>query len=215
MHRDDCPAFAELRARYAKREAPLGEPTLLLYRIVDALVDSFFPILSDLDDRIDELENAIFLHADEAQLQEIFAMKRLLVGMRKAVSPQRDLFASLTAGVAELPGMSADGQRYFRDVYDHLIRISDLIDTYRDLLTGAMDVYLSTVSNRLNVVMKQLAIIATIFLPLTFITGFFGQNFAFMIRHVAGWPAFVGLGIGIELAALAGLLALFRHRGWF
>jgi magnesium transporter len=111
--------------------------------------------------------------------------------------------------------MSADGQRYFRDVYDHLIRISDLIDTYRDLLTGAMDVYLSTVSNRLNVVMKQLAIIATIFLPLTFITGFFGQNFAFMIRHVAGWPAFVGLGIGIELAALAGLLALFRHRGWF
>jgi len=215
VHRDDCPAFAELRARYAKREAPLGEPTLLLYRIVDALVDSFFPILSDLDDRIDELENAIFLHADEAQLQEIFAMKRLLVGMRKAVSPQRDLFASLTAGVAALPGMSADGQRYFRDVYDHLIRISDLIDTYRDLLTGAMDVYLSTVSNRLNVVMKQLAIIATIFLPLTFITGFFGQNFAFMIRHVAGWPAFVGLGIGIELAALAGLLALFRHRGWF
>ena len=120
-----------------------------------------------MDDRIDELENAIFVKADDAQLQEIFAMKRLLVGMRKAVSPQRDLFASLMGGVAQLPGMTEEDERYFRDVYDHLIRISDLIDTYRDLLTGAMDVYLSTVSNRLNVVMKQLAIIATIFLPLS------------------------------------------------
>ena len=118
-------------------------------------------------------------------------MKRLLVGMRKAVSPQRDLFASLMGGVAQLPGMTEEDERYFRDVYDHLIRISDLIDTYRDLLTGAMDVYLSTVSNRLNVVMKQLAIIATIFLPLSFVTGFFGQNFGFMIRHVAGGPAFI------------------------
>ena len=85
-------------------------------------------------------------------------------------------------GGAELPGMTAEAERYFRDVYDHLIRISDLIDTYRDLLTSAMDVYLSTVSNRLNTVMKQLAVIATIFLPLTFITGFFGQNFGWLVR---------------------------------
>jgi magnesium transporter len=92
-------------------------------------------------------------------------MKRLLVGVRKVVSPQRDLFASIAAGAAGVPGMTADDARYFRDVYDHLIRISDLVDTYRDLLTGAMDVYLSTVSNRLNSVMKQLAIIATVFMP--------------------------------------------------
>jgi Mg2+ and Co2+ transporter CorA len=110
-------------------------------------------------------------------LQEIFAMKRLLVGIRKAVTPQRDLFASLMGGVAELPGMTAEAERHFRDIYDHLIRISDLIDTYRELLSSSMDVFLSTVSNRLNVVMKQLAVIATIFLALTFITGFFGQNF--------------------------------------
>ena len=214
IHRDDCPAFTELRARYAKQEAPLGDPPRLLYRIVDSLVDSFFPALADLDDRIDELENAIFLRADDAQLQEIFSMKRLLVGMRKAVSPQRDLFAGLMGGVAQLPGMTDEDERYFRDVYDHLIRISDLIDTYRDLLTGAMDVYLSTVSNRINVVMKQLAIIATIFLPLTFITGFFGQNFGYMVRHVTGWPAFVGLGIALELAVVAGLFAMFKRRGW-
>src|SRR5439155_16390800 len=137
VHRDDCPAFAEIRQRYQKRDEAIDRPSLLLYRIVDGLVDSFFPILGDFDDRIDELENAIFLHADDRQLQEIFRMKRLLVGIRKAVSPQRDAFAGLMGGVAELPGLAAGDERYFRDVYDHLIRISDLIDSYRDLLTSA------------------------------------------------------------------------------
>src|ERR1051326_2111035 len=143
VHRDECPAFEVLRQRYLKKEQDFGDPALLLYRIVDGLVDSFFPILAEFDDRIDELEDQIFLKADDAQLQEIFTMKRLLVGMRQVMSPQGDLFASLVAGVSELPGMSEKDERYFRDVYDHLIRITDLIDTYRDLLTGAMDVYLS------------------------------------------------------------------------
>ena len=119
--------------------------------------------------------------AGDPELQEIFAMKRALVTMRKVIAPQRDLFASIVVGVESFPGMTDDDQRYFRDVYDHLIRIGDMIDTYRDLLTGAMDVYLSTVSNRLNGVMKQLAIIATVFMPLTFLTGFFGQNLGWMV----------------------------------
>ena len=99
--------------------------------------------------------------------------------------------------------MTDDDQRYFRDVYDHLIRIGDMVDTYRDLLTGAMDVYLSTVSNRLNAVMKQLAIIATVFMPLTFLTGFFGQNFGWMVAHVGGLGHFLVFGIGLELMTLA------------
>ena len=215
VHQDDCPAFAEIRRRYQKRDESIDRPSLLLYRIIDGLVDSFFPILADFDNRIDELENAIFLHADDRQLQEIFQMKRLLVGMRKAVSPQRDAFAGLMGGVAELPGLVDGDERYFRDVYDHLIRISDLIDSYRDLLTSAMDVYLSTVSNRLNNVTKQLAVVATIFLPLAWLTGFFGQNFSWMVGHISGWSGFVGLGIGTELVALAILLAFFKRRGWF
>jgi len=215
VRRDDCPAFAEIRERYEKRSSIIAHPSLLLYRIVDALVDSFFPILAEFDDRIDELENAIFDQADDRQLQEIFRMKRLLVGIRKAVTPQRDAFARLTGGVSELPGLSEDDEHYFRDVYDHLIRISEVVDSYRDLLTGAMDVYLSTVSNRLNGVMKQLALIATIFLPLTFITGFFGQNFEWMVGRVGGWEEFVGLGIGTEVLVLVLLVAMFRRRGWF
>jgi magnesium transporter len=215
VHRDDAPAFALLRDRYQKRKAPMESSALLLYRIIDALVDSFFPILADFDDRIDELENQTFLNASDAQLQEIFAMKRLLVGMRKAVTPQRDLFAGLLGGGAELPGMTTEAERHFRDVYDHLIRISDLIDTYRDLLTSSMDVFLSTVSNRLNVVMKQLAVIATIFLPLTFLTGFFGQNFGWLVRYIAGWPAFLVLGIGTQIVTVMILMTFFKRRGWF
>ena len=142
-------------------------------------------------------------------------MKRLLVGIRKAVTPQRDAFARVAGGVEVLPGLTADDERYFRDIYDHLIRISDLIDTYRDLLTSSMDVYLSTVSNRMNAVMKQLTIIATIFLPLAWLTGFFGQNFGFLVRHITGWEAFLGYGIGLEVIGVAILLAYFKRERWF
>jgi magnesium transporter len=214
VHRDEAPAFTEVRQRYEQRAKIVDNPGLLLYRIIDALVDSFFPILADFDDRIDELENQTFLNATDAQLQEIFQMKRLLVGMRKAITPQRDMFASLSGGVAQLPGMTEEDERYFRDIYDHLIRISDLIDTYRDLLTSSMDVYLSTVSNRLNAVMKQLTIMATIFLPLSFITGFFGQNFGWMIGHIKSPAIFFGLGIGLEIVTVAALFTLFKKRGW-
>jgi magnesium transporter len=119
------------------------------------------------------------------------------------------MFASLMGEVAELPGMTDEDERYFRDIYDHLIRISDLIDTYRDLLTSSMDVYLSTVSNRLNSVMKQLTVMATVFLPLTFITGFFGQNFGWMVGHIKSPGIFFGLGIGLEIVTV--LYTLFKN----
>ena len=214
LHRDEAPSLTALREWYVKRDTPVDDPARLLHKVVDGLVDSFFPRLAAIDDRIDTLEDSIFLHADDAQLQEIFSMKRSLVSMRKVISPQRDLFASIVAGVESFPGMTDDDQRYFRDVYDHLIRIGDMVDTYRDLLTGAMDVYLSTVSNRLNAVMKQLAVIATIFLPLTFVTGFFGQNFAWMVAHAGGVGHFLVLGIGLEVMTLAIVLTYFWRRGW-
>ena len=215
VHRQACPVLAEIRRRYGKRERAMEQPSLLLYRVVDGLVDSFFPSLAAFDDRIDDLEDGIFLSAGDVQLQEMFQMKRQLVEMRKILTPQRDAFASLMGSVAELPGLAERDEHYFRDVYDHLIRISDLIDSYRDLLTGAMDVYLSTVSNRLNAVMKQLTIIATVFLPLTFITGFFGQNFDWMVTKIHSWPMFLVLGLGSEIVALLALLAFFKRRGWF
>jgi magnesium transporter len=215
VHRDEAPAFTEVRDRVVKRAQPIKHPPLLLYHIVQALVDSFFPVLSDFDDRIDVLEDQTFTNATDEQLQEIFQMKRVLVGLRKAITPERDMFAKVASGIVTLPGMTEEDERYFRDTYDHLIRMSDLIDTYRDLLTSSMDVYLSTVSNRLNVVVKQLTIIATIFLPLAWLTGFFGQNFGFLVRNITGGPTFFVLGIGSEVVAVALMLTYFKKRGWF
>ncbi|MCY7303057.1 MAG: magnesium/cobalt transporter CorA [Thermoleophilia bacterium] len=214
LHRDSAPSIAAVRERYAKRGEPVTDGARLMHAVVDGLVDSFFPRLEAIDDRIDELEDQIFLDAGDPELQEIFAMKRELVTMRKVITPQRDLFSSIVIGIGAFPGMTDDDQRYFRDVYDHLIRIGDLVDTYRDLLTGAMDVYLSTVSNRLNGVMKQLAIIATVFMPLTFLTGFFGQNLGWMVAHSGGLGHFLVFGIGLELMTLTIVLGYFYRRGW-
>lgn len=141
-------------------------------------------------------------------------MQRWLVRARKLVAPQRDLMASLVAGMVVIPGTTAESDPYLRDLFDHLIRISDMIDTYRDLLSNGMSAYLSTVSNNLNLVMKQLAIIATIFLPLSFLTGFFGQNFVWLVAHLGGLPTFLGVGIGTEVVAVGALYWLFRRRGW-
>ncbi|MEA2475980.1 MAG: magnesium transporter [Actinomycetota bacterium] len=215
VHRDDCPAFAEVRRRYAQRAAPGDKPSRLLYQVVDGLIDSFFPILAVLDDRIDQLEDDIFQQATDQQLQEIFGMKRVLVGMRKAITPQRDAFTSLVGRVADLPGLEDEDERYFRDIYDHVIRISEQIDSYRDLLTSAMDVYLSTVSNRLNVVMKQLTVIATVFLPLSWLTGFFGQNFGWLVDRIGRGESFLLFGIGTEALAVVALVVFFKKRGWF
>ena len=214
VHRDDCPTFEDLRRRAAKEHVPPAKGALLLYAVVDALVDSFFPELAKLDDRIDDLESGVLRRPDDAQLQEIFRLKRRLVTWRKVITPQRDLFARLVAGVVTIPGLTPEMERYYRDLYDHLIRIGDIVDSYRDLLTGAMDVYLSTVSNRLNEVMKRLTIVATIFMPLTWITGFFGMNFGYLVLNVTGWAAFMIFGLGTQLIVVVVMLWLFRRRGW-
>ena len=212
VHRDPLPPLDQQRAQLDGRA--LHSEQFLLYRVLDALVDSFFPILSDMDDEIDDLEAAVLANPTDQQLERLFSLKRELIAMRKVITPQRDLFANSVDQIAELPGLELDERDYFRDIYDHLIRISDLIDSYRDLLSGATDLYLSTVSNRQNDVMKQLTVIATIFLPLSFITGFFGQNFGFMITHISHEWAFWVLGVGSMLATCAGLLVFFRRKGW-
>jgi magnesium transporter len=217
LHRGSAGLFEIVRHRFAHHPASSRSSpgVTILYLVIDKLVDSYFPLLSQLDDRIDVLEDAILQRPTQAQLGELFAMKRLLVSLRKVVTPERDMFASLLTGADGLDGLAADDERYFRDLYDHLIRISDLVDSYRDLLSGAMDTHLSTVSNRLNAVMKQLTIIATIFLPLSFLTGFFGQNFALLTGGVLTQPwSFWVLAIGLEVVAAAGLLYVFRRWGW-
>jgi magnesium/cobalt transport protein CorA len=187
---------------------------ILLHHLMHGLSDSFFPALSSFDDRIDDLQERIFAKPTSDQLSQLFSMQRWLVHIRKLISPQRDMIASLVSGMVDLPGMSAESDPYLRDLYDHLIRISDLIDSYRDLLSNAMSAYLSIVSNNLNAVMKQLTIIATIFLPLSFLTGFFGQNFGWLVARLGSLATFLVLGVGTEVIAVAGLYWMFRRQGW-
>ena len=214
VHHDPCPELVKLGERLAKKAGPRPDHVMLLYRVMDMLVDGYFPVLAHLDDEIDELEDEILERPTEQQLGKLFDLKRSLIAMRKVVTPQRDMFATLLSTNDLLPGMTPDAERYFRDLYDHLIRVSDLVDSYRDLLSGALDTHLSTVSNRLNVVMKQLAIIATVFLPLSFLTGFFGQNFAWMVNHLQSRLVFFGVGVGLQVLAAAALVVMFRRRGW-
>jgi len=217
LHQGDCPALATARARLGNHHSSesSAQQVVAFYLIMDNLIDSFFPVLSDFDDSIDDLEGAILKKPTEEQLGVLFEMKRQIMAIRKAVSPQRDMISSLNAGTVTIPGMTDQGAAYFRNLYDHLIRISDMVDSYRDLIGGAMDTHLSMVSNRLNVVMKQLAIIATIFMPLGYLTGFFGQNFAWLTGNLQeNLPLFIFLGLGSEVVAIALLMLLFRRRGW-
>jgi magnesium transporter len=217
LHQGDCPALGTVCDRIGTHHSAesAAPQVVVFYLVMDTLIDSFFPVLADLDDAIDDLEAAILKNPTEEQLGSLFEMKKQIMTIRKVITPQRDMIAGLNGGMVSIPGMTDDGTAYFRNLYDHLIRISDLVDSYRDLVSGAMDTHLSMVSNRLNVVMKQLAIIATIFLPLGFLTGFFGQNFAWPIAHIQeNGYFFAFLGIGSELVAIAILMMLFKRRGW-
>src|SRR6266700_6506938 len=184
----------------------------LLYAILDALVDSYFPVLDDLDDLIDELEDVTVNSTSNDVQVRIFRIKRSLALMRRVISPQVEVTNALVARTGKF--IPAKAEPYFADVHDHLLRAFEVLDSYRDLMSGMLDVYLTTVSNRLNVVMKQLTTLATIFLPITFITGVFGQNFGHLpqVEYDNGYLFWVVL-------AFMGLIMVlqiwyFKKRGW-
>jgi magnesium transporter len=189
----------------------MGLP-LLLHAVLDNLVDSYIPILNELDEQIDILEDATVQQATNEVQTRIFRMKRVLAHMRRVISPQVEVSNSLITRTGDY--IPTEIEPYFVDVHDHLIHAFEILDSYRDLMSSLLDVYLTTVSNRQNEIMKQLALIATIFLPITFITGVFGQNFGRLPQVVYDR----GYDFWIVLAAMA-LISLvqiwyFRRRKW-
>jgi magnesium transporter len=213
IHRRPLTCLEQLRARYD--EHPLRGEQFLVYKILDALTQTFFPVLTRIDDDIDEIEQEVVEEPREQILKRIFSIKRDLVAMRRVVSPERDVFARDAERIAELRGLEGDGRLYFRDLYDSLNRVGELVDSYRDLLSGAADMYLSTVANRQGEINKQLTMIATIFLPLTFLTGFFGQNFSFLTDHILNteW-AFAVFGIGLLIVSIIVFVIYFWRKRW-
>jgi magnesium transporter len=177
VHREPLDAINQVREHW-KTDV---RPDFLLYLIADHMVDVYFPMLDEMEDEIDELEDAILENATQATMHRIFTLKQQLVLLRKITAPMRDVMNALAgtrwATTEGRPYIDAQTALYFRDAYDHLTRIYDLIETSRDLLGNALDAYLSTVSNRLNEVMKRLTLLTTVFMPISFLVGFGGMNF--------------------------------------
>jgi magnesium transporter len=210
----NCAAVEDAARRTSTQTALAAGPAAVFYQVADALADSFFPVLEELDDRLDVLQAEVIRSPHDRQLTELAAYRAILTPLHKVLVPQTDIFASLSSGKIRVPGAGDDQLPYLRDIHDHLRKQSDLTDSYRDFIAGTATAYTSVVSNQQNVVMKQLTVISTIFLPLSFLTGFFGQNFGALVGHIAGWSAFLIFGIGSEALAVVLLYLLFRRRGW-
>jgi len=188
----------------------------LAYALIDALVDGAFPILEKLGERLEDLEKDLVQSPSRSQLHELHTLRRELLYLRRAIWPQREVIHGLQREEYQLvrPGTRV----YLRDTYDHTIQILDLLETYRDLATGMLDLYLSSVSNRLNEVMKVLTIISTIFIPLTFLTSLYGMNFnpaagPFSMPELNspyGYPVLLIL----MLVLVGGMLYFFRRKRW-
>ncbi len=179
----------------------------MLYLLADALVDCNFPVLDHFNDELEDLESAVFENPQPEQLQRIFELKRALVSLRRVLSPQRDVMGFLAR--RGIPNIQERAALYFRDVYDHLVRLYEQIDAGRDMVGNVMDGYLSMMANRTSEISKQLTIIATVFLPLSFITGFFGQNFEVLSRNEFLWVMLVSV-FGLPIA----LVFWFKHTRW-
>jgi magnesium transporter len=182
----------------------------LAYVLMDAIVDNYFIVLENQGERIEELEDKVVIDPKPETLQDIYRLKRDMIILRKSVWPLREVINGLER--AESPLIHKVTQRFIRDIYDHSIQIIDAVETYRDLLSGMHDTYLSSISNRMNEIMKVLTIIATIFIPLTFIAGIYGMNFKFMPELEWRWAYFVvwGLIVGIVIS----MLMFFKRKKW-
>ena len=182
----------------------------LAHAIIDNIVDNYFIVLESLEEKIEYLEDDLVKKTIPSTLEAIHILKRELILLRKSLWPLREAISSLER--SDSPLINKSTVVYFKDIYDHTIAIIDTVETFRDMLSGMLDIYLSTISNRLNEVMKVLTIIATIFMPLTFLAGVYGMNFKYMPELEYRWGYFCVLGIMLVIALL--MLRYFKKKKW-
>jgi magnesium transporter len=175
VHYGPSMAVNEIQRRLAGNGGKMTRPDHVLHAIVDVVVDRYLPTLDHIGDTIDEVQDRLLVDPDVSLLQTMFTLKRGLLQFRRAATSQRELLNALIRDETHL--IKKDMRIYFRDVYDHAVRALDLLETYRDLLTGGLDIYLTQMANKTNNIVKALTILATIMLPLTVVTGYFGMNF--------------------------------------
>ena len=186
----------------------------LLYKITDNLVANYMPVVEKIDASIDQIEDQIFDRPSPRTLEKLFALKRVLLAMRRILLPQREVLNKLARDDYKV--IDPKDRIFFRDIYDHLVRLHDLNESLRDLVSGALDTYLSVVNNRMNEVMKTLTIITTLFMPLAFVTGFFGMNFFEPLGLMKGWTTSTVFYIVLAITLLLplGMFVWMRRRTW-
>jgi magnesium transporter len=212
IHEEESRTINDLVGRATADARVVLDPgiDMLLHNILDHITDAYMPILDYLGDTLDDLEDRALHEPTNEVLTEISGKKRELLNLRRIVGPQREVLAMLTRG--EVPFIRMEARAYFRDVQDHLNRTVETVELYRDLVLGARDIYLSSISNNLNQIMKTLTIISVIALPMTIVTSFFGMNFEAMpLAHSQWgfWIAMTGM-VGIEV----GVFWWFRKKKW-
>jgi len=213
----DCFNPVRQRIRANKGSIRSQGADYLAYALLDALIDGFFPVLEVYGERIEALEDEVVANPTRQTLEKVHQIRRELLSLRRSIWPQRDAINTLIRDSSEL--ISSDVQIYLRDCYDHIVQLLDMVETYRELASSLMDVYLSSVSNKMNEVMKTLTVISTIFIPLTFVAGVYGMNFnpeasplnMPELNWYWGYPATWA----VMLAIAAGLIYFFWRRGWF
>jgi len=205
-------AVEKLRKRLERDERIYQNGSdFLCHALLDQVVDEFIPHIDQLEEEIDFLEEAVLSNPDPQTLQRILRLKRYSMNLRRVISPQREVINRLCRD--DFPMIDPHSRMYFRDVYDHLVRIFDMLDGIRDMTTSALEVYLNATSLRLNEVMKALTIVSTIFLPLSFVAGIYGMNFDYMPE--LGWRWGYPLVWLIFVLIAGGMLSYFRKRRWF
>jgi magnesium transporter len=182
----------------------------LAYALIDAIVDNYFTILENIGDRVEGMENDVVTSPDPELLQKIYNLKREMIYLRKSVWPLREVINGLLREESKLIKNST--HIFLRDLYDHTIQTIDTIETFRDMISGMLDIYMSSVSNKMNEIMKVLTIFAAIFIPLTFIAGIYGMNFQYMPELSIQW-AYPAIWIVIIIVTVT-LLAYFKHKKW-
>lgn len=198
------------RIKIPKGQVRFKGPDYLMYVIIDVVVDNYFLIIEDFGLIIEQIEDVLVYNPKPEVLQQIYDLKREMIEIRKSIWPLRELINRLQREDSKL--ISDELQLYLRDIYDHIFRITDLMENYREIIFGMLDMYLSSVSNKMNDIMKVLTIISTVFIPLSFLTGFYGMNFQNMpeLTNPFSYPILIGVMISI----FSIMLIYFRKRKW-
>lgn len=204
--------FEPIRERIRKNKGRIRKKgaDYLAYTLVDSVVDNYFAILEKIGERIEFLDEELVENPSTQTLQEIHGLRRELIFLRKSIWPLREVISELERGESSLIKESTG--IYLRDVYDHTIQVIDTVETFRDMISGILDVYLSSISNKMNEVMKVLTIIATIFIPLTFLAGVYGMNFRYMPELEWRWGYFTALFLMASVGI--GMVIYVRKKKW-